>query len=154
MVTFVSLFLWLMTNAHPVEVAVESPVVSAEIFLDGVSIGVANPPLWRVMCDFGPELRPHELVAVARDETGAEVGRATQLVNLPRPDAEVELVLEDGPTGVPETVNVITVNSERLHPLAVAVTFDGRLLVTENGGRFRLPVLPVAGLPLEVVHAV
>jgi hypothetical protein len=139
MVTFVSLFLWLMTNAHPVEVAVESPAVSAEIFLDGVSIGVANPPLWRVMCDFGPELRPHELVAVARDETGAEVGRATQLVNLPRPDAEVELVLEDGPTGVPETVNVITVNSERLHPLAVAVTFDGRLLVTENGGRFRLP---------------
>jgi hypothetical protein len=139
MVTFVSLFLWLMTNAHPVEVAVEGPAVSAEIFLDGVSIGVARPPRWRVICDFGQDLRPHELVAVARDENGAEVGRATQFVNLPRPDAEVELVLEDGPSGVPETVSTITASSERLYPLAVVVTFDGRLLVAEKGGRFRLP---------------
>ena len=106
MVTFISLFLWLMTGVHPVEVAVDPTVSSVEIFLDGESIGVATAPRWRVQCDFGERLRPHELVAVAHDQEGLELGRAYQLVNLPRPDAEVEIVLEDGGAGVRSTIRV------------------------------------------------
>ena len=35
------------------------------------------------------ELAPHELTAVARDAEGRELARDTQLVNVPRPQAEI-----------------------------------------------------------------
>ena len=97
MVTFLSLFLWLMTDVHPVKVVVDPAVASAEIFLDGQSIGIATEPDWEVECDFGEHLRPHELVAVARDETGQELGRAVQLVNLPRANARSRSFLKVNP---------------------------------------------------------
>jgi hypothetical protein len=139
MVTFVSLFLWLMTDVHPVKVAVDPSVASVEILLDGRSIGVATAPEWEVECDFGTTLRPHELVAVARDDAGVEIDRAVQLVNLPRPDAEVEIVFESESPEQPTTLRVITESAERLHPLAVFVTFDGLLLHRDTNGSFVLP---------------
>jgi hypothetical protein len=139
MVTFISLFLWLMTDVHPVRVAVDPVVVSVEIILDGEIVGVAKAPRWQVECDFGMQIRPHELVAVGRDASGAEVGRATQLVNLPRPDAEVEIVLEDGPPEAPSFVRVITESSDRVEPLATFVSFDGRTLPRDGDGRYPLP---------------
>jgi hypothetical protein len=139
MVTFVSLFLWLMTDIHPVKVAVDPAVMSVEIFLDGESIGVATEPEWEVDCDFGERLRPHELVAVARDAADQELGRASQLVNLPRANAEVEILFEGGQPEVPTTLRVITASAERLDPLAVFVTFDGTMLRKDQDGRFQLP---------------
>jgi len=139
LVTFVSLFLWLMTGVHPVKVAVDPSVATVEIFLDGESIGMAKEPRWTVPCDFGELVRPHLLDAVGRDSNGAETGRAQQIINLPRPDAEVEIVLEEGTSSTPEMVRVITESAQRLDPLAVFVTFDGRSLVPELDGRFRLP---------------
>ncbi len=128
-----------MTGVHPVEVAVDPSVVSVEILLNGESIGVAEGPGWTVSCDFGESVRPHVLEAIGRDASGAETGRARQVVNLPRPEAEVEIVLEDGPPEAPVTVRVITESGQRLEPLAVFVTFDGRSLLPEPDGRFRLP---------------
>ena len=139
MVTFLSLFLWLMTDVHPVKVAVDPGVASVEIFLDGVVIGVATDPKWEVECDFGQQLRPHELVAVARDETGQEVGRASQLVNLPRAEAEVEVIFEGEAPDAPTVLRVITESAERLEPLATFVNFDGLMLREEGKGRFPLP---------------
>ena len=46
MVTFVTLFLWLMTDVHPVQVAVDDGVASVEIMLDGRTVGVATAPSW------------------------------------------------------------------------------------------------------------
>jgi len=128
-----------MTGVHPVKVAVDPSVASVEIFLNGESIGIANEPRWTVPCDFGESVRPHLLQAVGRDVNGVETGRAKQVVNLPRPEAEVEIVLEDGSSAAPETVRVITESAQRLEPLAVFVTFDGRSLLPERDGRFRLP---------------
>ena len=139
MVTFLSLFLWLMTDVHPVKVAVDPGVALVEIFLDGERIGVATEPEWEVGCDFGERLRPHELVAVARDETGRELGRAVQLVNLPRADAEVEIVFEGESPEAPTTLRVITESAERLEPLTIFVTFDGLMLREDGNGRFPLP---------------
>ncbi|MEJ2581710.1 MAG: hypothetical protein P8127_08765 [Acidobacteriota bacterium] len=139
MVTFVSLFLWLMTGDQPVRVAVDPTVASVEIFLDGQSVGVATDPEWQVTVDFGQRLRPHELVAIARDDSGREVDREIQVINLPRPEAEVELVFEEGTPEAPTMLRVITVSAERLAPLAVFVTFDGVMLPKESDGRFRLP---------------
>lgn len=139
MVTFVSLFLWLMTDTHPVKVAVDPAVASVEVFLDAESIGVATEPEWEVACDFGERLRPHELVAVARDEAGEEIGRAVQVVNLPRANAEVEIVFEDGTPEAPTILRVIAESGERLEPLAIFVFFDGVLLPKSVDGRFLLP---------------
>jgi hypothetical protein len=140
MVTFISLFLWLMTDVHQVQVSVDPSVASVEIILDGQSVGTATAPRWAVGCDFGEKPRPHELVAVAYDKDGVETGRARQLVNLPRADAEVEILLEGANPGAPELLRVITESSERLEPLAVFVTFDGRPLQSGEDGRFPLPV--------------
>lgn len=139
MVTFISLFLWLVVDTLPVQVAVDPGVASVEIFLDDESVGVLNGPPWQLMCDFGPVLRPHELVAVARNEEGEETGRAVQLVNLPRGNAEVQIVFELGSSGDPDALRVVTESGERLQPLAVFVTFDGRPLARNPGGRFKLP---------------
>ena len=139
MVTFVSLFLWLMTDVHQVKVAVDPAVATVEVFLDGESIGVATEPDWEVECDFGEWLRPHELVAVARDEVGEELDRAVQVVNLPRANAEVEIVFEGGTPEAPTMLRVVAENAERLDPLAVFVTFDGLLLPKGGDGRFQLP---------------
>jgi hypothetical protein len=128
-----------MTGIHPVKVAVDPSVATVEVFLNGESIGVVEGPDWTLQCDFGDSVRPHFLEAVGRDSSGAETGRAQQVVNLPRPEAEVEIVLEDGTHGAPETVRVITESGQRLEPLAVFVTFDGRSLLPEPDGRFRLP---------------
>jgi hypothetical protein len=139
MVTFTSLFLWLMTGIHPVAVAVDPAVVSVEIFLDGESIGVATEPRWELQCDFGSQLLPHELVAVARDAENREVGRAVQYVNLPRAEAEVEIVFEGGTPEAPTTLRVITESAERFEPLAVFVTFDGVMLRADSEGQYQLP---------------
>ena len=139
MVTFISLFLWLVVDTLPVQVAVDPGVTSVEIILDGASVGVLDGPPWQLMCDFGPTLRPHELVAVARDGNGNETGRAEQLVNLPRADAEVQIVFRRDSSGEAESIRVVTESGERLQPLAVFVTFDGRPLVQNPGGRFALP---------------
>ena len=60
--------------------------------------------------------------------TGRELGRAVQLVNLPRADAEVEIVFEGESPEAPTTLRVITESAERLEPSAVFVTFDGLML--------------------------
>ena len=128
-----------MTGVHPVEVAVDPAAASVEIFLDGESIGIATAPRWRVQCDFGKRLQPHELVAVALDQEGLELGRAYQLVNLPRADAEVEILLEDGGPEAQNALRVIAESKERLEPLAVFVTVDGVPLRRSGDGRFMLP---------------
>ncbi len=139
MVTFISLFLWLTTGVHLVQVSVDPSVASVEIVLDGRSVGVATAPRWTIGCDFGETPRPHELVAVAYGDDGLETGRARQLVNLPRADAEVEIMFEGAIPGAPEQLRVITESSERLEPLAVSVIFDGQVLQSRGGGRFLLP---------------
>jgi len=138
MVTFVSIFLWLAVGTHTVEVAVEDPVASVEIRLDGKAVGVATAPTWQAECDFGSVIRPHLLVAVAFDERGVELDRARQVLNLPRPDAEVEMILETGYTERPEAVRVVTQSAQKLEPAHLLVTFDGEILSGSDG----LYVLP------------
>jgi hypothetical protein len=139
MVTFLSLFLWLMTDVHPVKVAVDPGVASVEIFLDGEKIGIAAAPKWEFDCDFGQQLRPHRLEAVARSEAGEELGRAVQFVNSPRAQAEVNVIFEAEAPEAPTRLRVISESGERLEPLAIFVTFDGLILRRSTDGLFELP---------------
>ncbi|MEX1310763.1 MAG: hypothetical protein AB1Z65_10120, partial [Candidatus Sulfomarinibacteraceae bacterium] len=94
MVTFVSLFLWLVTGIQTVEVATEAPVVRVEFHLDGELVGEVTDNRRKIQIDFGPTLEPHELVAVAYDAAGAEIDRARQVINLPSPPVVATLVVD------------------------------------------------------------
>lgn len=154
MVTFVTLILSLVTGTLPIEVATDADTAEVEFLLDGVSVGVDRQPPWRLEVDFGRRLKPHELVAVARDADGHERGRARQLVNLPRSDAEVEVVLERDPNGDLEAARLVTVNSAFEKTFSVTAVLDGRLVDIDGDGRLRLDHLdPEAPHLLQVEAA-
>ena len=86
---FVSRLLGLMTGTRDVEVQVDAQVASVEIQLDRKPVTTLRGVPWKTRIDFGVELIPHELTAVARDAEDREVARDTQFINLARPLAEV-----------------------------------------------------------------
>jgi hypothetical protein len=139
MVTFVTLFLSLLTGTHEVQVAVDGPVSSVVVLLDQRVIGELTGPPWRMRCDFGDELRPHELVAIAYDEDGSELHRARQLVNLPRPQVETRVALVSGPHGRPDAVRVIWESADAEEPLSIYAIFDGQVLQPNAEGLYPLP---------------
>lgn len=139
MVTFVTLFLSLLTGTHDVQVAVDARVASVELLLDQKVIGRLTGPPWLLRCDFGDELRPHELVAVAYDEDGGELDRERQLVNLPRPQAETRVALVSGPSGRPNAVRVYWEAADAEEPLSVYAMLDGQVLHPTEDGLFPLP---------------
>ena len=138
-IAFLTLFLGLAMGPQPIELTVTGPVASVELLLDGAPAGrVAGPP-WTGQIDFGPSLMPHELVARALDAQGQEIGRARQWVNLPRPSAEVEILLENGAAGRPVAARLTWQSVTGESPSVIGVTFDGKPLALEAGGRVRLP---------------
>jgi hypothetical protein len=140
MVTFVTLFLSLLTGVHNVEVAVDGPVARVEILLDQRVIGKLTGPPWHIACDLGDALRPHELVAVAYDQDGAELHRARQLVNLPRPQVETRVALVSDPGGWPDAVRVFWEAADTEEPLSLYAIFDGQVLQPDDDGLYSLPL--------------
>jgi len=139
MVTFVTLILSLISGLAPVEVAVDGPVVRVDLVLDGRVVGTRDGPPWRFECDFGVDLVPHELEAVAYDAAGVEIDRTRQLVNLPRPDAEVSIAFASDDDGVPVAVRVFWESADPVQPLSVYAIFDGLVLQPNEDGLFPLP---------------
>jgi len=138
MIAFASLFLGLVVGVVPVTVLVEKPVAAVRIELDGRTVGrVAQAP-WTLALDFGAEPLPHELVARALDAEGKEVGVARQFVNLPRPPAEVEVVLERDAKGRAVAARFSGQSLIASRPARVTATFDEKPLPVEST-RIALP---------------
>lgn len=93
MITFVSIFLGLILGPQTIVLAVGEGVAGVSLFVDGAPVAALEQEPWSIAWDFGDVLIPHELMAVARDGDGVEVGRVRQWVNLPRPPAEAAVVL-------------------------------------------------------------
>ncbi|HVG23654.1 MAG TPA: hypothetical protein VND45_05825 [Thermoanaerobaculia bacterium] len=91
---FVTRLLGLMSGERAVEARVDPAVAAVELQLDGKVAEVLRGAPWRTKLDFGPELAPHELTAIARDAEGRELARDTQFVNVPRPQAEIGVMFE------------------------------------------------------------
>ena len=140
MIAFASLFLGLIVGVVPVTVLVESPVAAVRLELDGRPAGAITRAPWTLPVDFGPELTPHQLVARAFDSEGREVATARQMINLPRPPAEVEVVLERDATGNPIAAQYSGSSLVALRPARATVTFDQKPLPTREGGRVELPL--------------
>ena len=140
MVTFLTFFLGLTVGLHTVEVAVDETVVTVEIRLDGNVVGRLEGAPWRLKCDFGLRLLPHQLEAIAFDELGREVARVEQRVNLPRPAAEATLALTDHSEGRYHGAALAWRTVEETAPLEVRVSFDGEELEVAGGRQVDLPV--------------
>jgi hypothetical protein len=130
-----------------VRLAVAGRVAEVELALDGEEVVTLDSPPWIAPLDLGPQLAPHELVARALDENGKELARARQWVNMPRPPAETEILLERDTAGRVVAARIAWQNVMGEEPARVVVSFDGRPLVMDALGRVQIP--PYAP---EVVH--
>lgn len=138
-VAFASLFLGLVAGVQPVELVVGEGVATVELRVDGASVAEVTGPPWRTGLDFGSGPVPHELVAVARDPEGAELGRARQWVNLPRPSAEANVVLQGAGDGRDAVARVSWESVLPGAPRSVRATFDGAPLAVDDPRRIELP---------------
>lgn len=139
MLEFATLFLSLVTGIHPVEVVVGEAVVSVEIVLDGESVGVIEGEPWKLECDFGRDPLPHELLAIARDESGRTVKTARQLVNLPKSQSELRLILLGAEGASPSAARLVIGSALFVEPENIAVGLDGTPLEFESPELIPLP---------------
>jgi hypothetical protein len=138
-IAFLTLFLGLTSGKQQVAVAVRGPVSAVELMLDGTAVVRLGGPPWRTRLDFGAAIEPHELVARALDAKGQEVGRARQILNLLRPPAEVDILLENGPKGQPAGARLIWRSLMAEKPAAVGLLFDGQPVALDDHGHAVLP---------------
>ncbi len=143
MIEFVSLFFGLVAGAQPVDLAVAGSVATVELRLNGETVArqpVAAGSGVRAEVDFGRRLRPHELVAIARDGGGRELDRRRLWINLVADEgASASLVFAGGERGLPRQVGVVWESFGQRRPEAVEMAFDGRPLAVEDPARVPLP---------------
>jgi hypothetical protein len=104
---FATLFLGLVSGPYEVELRASASVQAIEFVLDGRPVRRLSRPPWRTVIDFGPGLRPHELVASAADGAGRFLGETRQLVNVSRPPAEIALLVERDERGEPRSARLV-----------------------------------------------
>lgn len=138
LVAFASLWLGIVTGTVPVELLVPPETARVELLLDGNRAGLLTGPPWSLPVDLGAEIAPHELVAVASDAAGNELGRARQWLNLPRPAAVLEVTAEASPEGG-GVARVAWATLGGAAPLAVRAVFDGRTLPLADPATVPLP---------------
>ena len=98
-IAFASLFLGLVLGNNTIGAIVEGPVAAVEFQLDGEPVARLAKPPWSTRIDLGADISPHELTARALDSSGVEIARVRQWLNLPRPQAETQIVLERDESG-------------------------------------------------------
>lgn len=139
-IVFLTLFLGLTTGWQSVYIQADDGIKAVRIELGGKSLGTIEHPPWAARIDFGSEIVPQELVAIGLDADGTEVGRASQVVNVPHPVAELEIVLSR--VGLSE-LDAQLVGNHRTHaaPRSAKVWLDGRRVRVSRDFRAELPLL-------------
>jgi hypothetical protein len=139
MIAFVTLLLGLISGVYPIEVTVGGPVAAVAFTLDGAEADRISAAPWIGHVNLGSDLRPHELVARALDAEGHELSRVTQWLNLPRPPAEVEVVLANDEKGAPRAAQLTWQSVSGVRPTTVGLTLDGEPLMVDATGKAALP---------------
>ena len=98
-----------------------------------------RPPSWSADVDLGREIAPHELVARALSSEGREVASCRQWLNLPRPPAEVEVLLERGVDGRATAAVLSWQVVTGQQPKSVEVRLNGKRLAVSADRRVVLP---------------
>ena len=146
---FISLFLGLVAGPQPVELRATADIKSVAIRLGQRQIATLTQPPWKLTIDFGQSIDPRRLTAIGFDSRGNEVARTSQLIDWPRPPAEVEIVLEHK-NDVPVAVTLVAKHRMLVALRKAVVTFDGKKLAV-NGLRAKLP--PIAPDTPHVIEA-
>ncbi|HEX5757931.1 MAG TPA: hypothetical protein VF121_01950, partial [Thermoanaerobaculia bacterium] len=152
LVAFASLWLGIVAGTVPVTLLVPPETARVELLLDGRPAGSRHTAPWTLHVDLGAELAPHELVAVASNAEGRELGRARQFLNLPRPPAVLEVTLE----ATPETGGVARIAwgaTAGAAPLALRATLDEKPLPVRDPAALPLPPFDAASPHLLRVEA-
>ena len=136
---FATLLIGLTAGRMPIELMVAHPVAQVRLVLDGRPVAEIGAPPWRTQIDFGAAPAPHRLEAVGLDASGAEIARAVQWVNLPRPEAELELVLERDAAGRAVAARLAWTTARPVAPSAVRAVLDGEPLLDAGLERVLLP---------------
>lgn len=139
MLAFATIFLGLVLGVQPVTVVVGDQVARVELLLNGGPVATVEGEPWTAECDFGNDLVPQTLEAVAYDADGREVERARQRINLPSGLAEARIVLETGEDSAFSSARVVFDSVLRTAPENGTVLFDGRPLEVDDPLLFELP---------------
>src|SRR6202140_4235137 len=134
-IVFLSLFLGLVSGPQPIDLHVGDAISSGRILVDGREVKALSQPPWHTVLDFGRDIVPRELVAVGYDSSGNELGRAVQILNVPRPTAEFEILLERGNAAAALRWRHLT----NARPKRAAMTLDGTPLRVDESFRAVLP---------------
>jgi hypothetical protein len=136
-IVFLSLFLGLVSGQQAIDLHVDDAIKSVRLLVDGREAKTLSQPPWHTVLDFGKDIVPRELVAVGYDSEGNEVGRAVQILNVPRPTAEFEIILERGNAAATLRWRHLT----NARPTRATMTVDGTPLRVDGSFRGVLPAL-------------
>lgn len=138
-IVFLTLFLGLVSGPQIVQLKVGPEIATVGILLDGKPAVILPSPPWRGLIDLGPEMIPREMEAIGYDDAGRAIARVSQLINLPRPEAELSLTLErkDKSTIVTD-LRWQHVAAER--PFQIELTLDGKRVKVDRNGRALLKI--------------
>lgn len=142
MIEFLTLFVGFVVGIHEVAVAVPAPVARVEIRRDGDLLATIGGPPWRAPCDFGRELHPGRLEAIAFDADGHELDRDLQWLNLPGPWADAAIVAIRSATGEIEAAQLAWSSPEFEEPRRIVAELDGEPLKVRPPYRIDLGDLP------------
>jgi len=140
-IAFLTLFLGLASGTVPLELSAGPEITAIELQLDGKPVSHLTEPPWSTQLDLGADLLPHHLVARALNDGDTEVGRAEQWINLPRPPAEVQILLEPPRPGTRPTVRLTWRSLTNEAPAEVTLLLDGVRLPLDAEHRASLPRL-------------
>jgi hypothetical protein len=140
-VEFITLFLGaLVAGPSQVQLQVDQGVAALEVRLDGQSVATLRGAPWELEVDFGEELAPHLLEAIAFAEDGGQIGRASQWINLTPKQTEVTIVLvHDRSAHRVEARLSWQSLSEDNEPVSARALFDGEPVKVVNPRAIELP---------------
>src|SRR5258705_5413379 len=133
-IAFLPLFLGPAAGNQNVAVDVRGPAARVEIWLDATRIAELEHAPWQATVALGTEVRPHRLEARALDAKGAVVGRAMQVLNLPRPAAETQILLERDATNRVTGARLAWQNLTNAPPTSISLELDGKPRVLDGSG--------------------
>lgn len=154
MIAFVSLFLGLFIGPKPVELAVGGEVAvkvaAVELRLDGATVATLTGAPWKTEVDFGSELAPRLLEAVALDGEQRELGRASQWLNLPQPKVVTSVVVDPPRAGAPRVARLAWESTAGAQPKKVVASLDDQPLTVTDPRQIVLP--PVDEAQMHLLH--
>ncbi|MBW3672411.1 MAG: DUF4982 domain-containing protein [Acidobacteria bacterium] len=139
-ISFARQFLGLIDGVIDVALHAGPDVTTVELFHNGSSVGLRDTEPWSFRLDLGDAPLPGELLAVARNQDGRKIGRVRQWLNLPRPWAEVAIILREGGDGrMVAHVTYDSVGGET--PVRVSAAVNGNPVAVADFSTIALPAV-------------